>query len=108
MTWNESAYRRFKDQERTDHAVMQQHYAEQNKQRNKEMSSMSKHKTARGDSSSEFPDVSDRDDRIAKVRELMAEAYDTAEAEQNRRNRMEAASKPDTARFPALRTGAKR
>ena len=105
MTWGEAAYRRFKDQSSRDYAVFRQQQAEAANQRNKEID-MSKRKTAHGDRVPKFPDVSGRDDRIAKVRALMAEAYDTAEAERDRRTRMAAPSADLSKRFNAIRNGA--
>lgn len=52
-----------------------------------------------------FPEVSDRDDRITEVREAMAEAYDAAETELQRRRRMDAPREDLAKRFTALRGG---
>lgn len=105
MTWTEHAYQRFRDQERLDYVQFLTQQDEANT-RLQEATMSSTHKTRRGDRVPRFPDVSDRDARIAEVRDRMAEAYDTAQVELDRQRRMESTSTVDRSRFPAIKGGA--
>lgn len=54
-----------------------------------------------------WPDVSDRDKRIASIRSRMTELFDKAEAESKRRQRLEATPSDSAQRFPAVKRGAR-
>ena len=71
-------------------------------------SNMKTRKTPVGDRVQRFPDVSDRAERLAEVRQKLADAFEEAERAQAVQGRMTAAGKPDPARFSSLRDGGAR
>ncbi len=85
---------------RDDYTAAQQEAARQNKE-----AAMKRRKTALGDQVVRFPDVGNRDARIAEVRQALAEAFEKAEAARSLQERMGNTKTVDDSRFSVLGDG---
>lgn len=101
MTWGSADYERFKRQELRDRAMDYEADRVAAAQRTEEIA-MSRQKTAQGDRVERFPDLSDRGERIAEVRRVLAEAFEKAEAAVALEARMADVGTNSAARFPVL------
>lgn len=76
-------------------------------QHQRQENNMTTRKTRVGDRVQRFPDVSDRAERLAEIRQKLADAFEEAERAHAVQGRMTSAGKPDPARFPSLDGGAR-